>query len=75
MKKECNSEDICIVIRRRNNRYHLESDDIDLLSCLIFQELFHAEGTGLIRWLKDLGEDEKQRWKERFWKDLELAKS
>lgn len=75
MKKECNSKDICTVIRRRNSDDYLEPDDIDLLDCLIFQKSYRFEATGLIRWLSDLDEKVKQRLKERFRKDLELAKS
>ena len=73
MNKECNSEDICTVIARRNNEYYLKPHHIDLIGCQIFQEGLYDEGSGLIKYINNLSEEKQRQSKARFWKDFELA--
>ena len=66
MNKECNSEDICIVIVRRNNEYYFKPHYIDLIGCQIFQKSLYDEGSGLIRYVSDLSEEKLRQSKTRF---------
>ncbi len=77
MNDEYNSEDICIVINRRNKVYHLEPDHlepdhIDRIGCLVLQNhpYFHDEFSLIIADIGGLDKEKKKQRKEKFRKDL-----